>query len=337
MAGAAVALLPVVAFLAALLFMDSFKLLSVRQVALAIGAGVVAAGVCAVVNLGLIDAFGLRVGIVARFVAPVVEELAKAAYVVFLLRRQRVGFLVDAAICGFAVGTGFALAENLEYLRNLGAASLGLWVIRGFGTALLHGSTTGLVALISKSMADKRPRWSSLVFVPGVALAIALHAGFNHFAARPLLGTLLLLTIMPALLVLVFERSEGATRSWLGVGFDSDAELLRVLTSGEMSSTRVGAYLDSLKTHFPGTTLADMLCLLRLHLELSIRAKGMLLAREAGFPMPIGDDVQASFKELRYLEKEIGATGLLALKPIQTRSSRDLWELYMLEEAGGAS
>ena len=74
-----------------------------------------------------------------------------------------------------------------------------------------------------------------------------------------------------------------------------------------------------------------MLCLLRIQLELGIRAKGLLLAREAGLHVPVGDEVRANLQELRYLERAIGPTGLLALKPIVRRSSRDLWEVYLLE------
>lgn len=335
MSGAALALLPVVLFLVALIFMDSFKLVPLRGVILALGAGLLAAGLATALNLGLLGSLGLDSRTVSRLLAPATEELLKALYVAWLVRRQRIGFQVDAAILGFAVGTGFALAENLEYLHSLSHAGLGLWVVRGFGTALLHGSTTALFAMISKSLVDKRESWGGWAFGPGLLSAIVLHGAFNHFAPRPLLGTLLLLVVMPALLVLVFERSEKGTRAWLGVGFDTDAELLGLIVSGNVSTTRAGLYLETLKARFPGTTLVDMLCLLRLHLELSIRAKGMLLAREAGFPVSVDEDVQASLNELRYLEKEIGPTGLLALKPIQARTSRDLWQLYMLEEAGG--
>ena len=75
-----------------------------------------------------------------------------------------------------------------------------------------------------------------------------------------------------------------------------------------LGETRVGAYLRSLTTRFPGPVVADMLCLLRIHAELSIRAKGLLLAREAGLPAEVGPDVRANLEELRYLEKEIGKT-----------------------------
>ena len=77
------------------------------------------------------------------------------------------------------------------------------------------------------------------------------------------------------------------------------------------------------------------LCLLRIHAELAIRAKGLLLAREAGLEAPVGDDVRANLLELRYLEKSIGRTGLLALKPVLRESARDVWQVYFLEEAGG--
>jgi len=46
--------------------------------------------------------------------------------------------------------------------------------------------------------------------------------------------------------------------------------------------------------------------------------------------------VKANLEELRYLERSIGPTGMLALKPLQITSNRDLWQFYLLEEAKGA-
>jgi hypothetical protein len=34
------------------------------------------------------------------------------------------------------------------------------------------------------------------------------------------------------------------------------------------------------------------------------------------------------------LERSLGGTGLLALKPVLRQSARDLWQVYFLEEAG---
>jgi len=151
----------------------------------------------------------------------------------------------------------------------------------------------------------------------------------------PLLAAGVILIGLPFLVVAVFERSERATREWLGVGLDSDLELFESIAPGQALQTRLGEYLRSLKARFPGEVVADMLCLLRIQAELAIRAKGLLLAREAGLEVPVGDDVRANLLELRYLEKSIGRTGLLALKPVLRESARDTWQVYFLEEAGG--
>ena len=98
----------------------------------------------------------------------------------------------------------------------------------------------------------------------------------------------------------------------------------------------MGRYLLSLRSRFEGPVVADMMCLLRVHLELSIRAKGILMAREAGLPIEVGEDVRANLKELRYLERSIGPTGRLALQPMLQTSSRHLWQIYMLETEGAS-
>ena len=127
-----------------------------------------------------------------------------------------------------------------------------------------------------------------------------------------------------------FQRSEKSTREWLGVGFDTDATLLEAVNTGEVSQTRVGAYLQSLRAKFPGELVADMLCMLRIHLELSIRAKGILLAREHGFETKAEPDIREKFTELEYLEKSLGTTGMLAIKPFLHTTHRDLWQLYSI-------
>lgn len=331
-----VALLPVLVFLGALLVMDSFKLVPLRSVLQAILAGGLAAFGALHLNDWLFALFGLSPTTHSRYVAPLVEELLKCLYVVFLLQRRRVGFLVDAAILGFAVGAGFAVVENLDYLRSLGGEQLWLWIVRGLGPGLLHGATSTVFAVLAKSVADLHPGRGALTLLPGFGAAVALHSLFNHFLLPPLLSTGLLLAVLPVVVVAVFEKSESATREWLGAGFDLDVELLQLVLSSDFGHTRLGSYLHSLRSRFPGPVVADMFCLLRLELELKVRVKGVLMARELGLQVPVGEDVRARLAELRYLEKSIGKTGLLALKPLHVTSVRDLWHRHLLEEARSA-
>jgi protease PrsW len=325
-----VALLPVVLFLIALVLMDSFKLVPLRMVLTAIAAGAAAAVAC----LALHQAIGPSVSaaVLKRLIAPVTEETAKALFIVWLLLRRRLGFSVDAAIAGFAVGAGFAVAENLDYLGTVDDTRLWLWIVRGLGTAILHGATTCVFAMIARSLWERQPgRRLRAIAMAGIA-AVALHAAFNNMLLPPLAATLVLLVVLPMVILTVFRRSEAATHEWVTGGLDLDLELLQLLESDDFVHTRFGGYLRSLKDRLHGPIVADMFCLLRLELELAVQAKAMLMARQAGLHVPRTGDLQASLQELRYLEASIGRTGLLALEPLQVTSDRDKWHRYLLEQ-----
>jgi hypothetical protein len=119
---------------------------------------------------------------------------------------------VDAAVQGFSVGTGFALIENLSYLRLMSGASPMVWIVRGLSTAV-----------------------------------VVIHSAFNHRVLPPLAQTLLLLFGLPLLVLWVFDRSERATHEWVGLGMDLDIELLNLVGSEHFAVTHVGQYLQQLR------------------------------------------------------------------------------------------
>ena len=325
-----VGLSPVVAFLVLLILLDSFRLLRPRLILMAIGAGCAAALVAFAFSRVMLGAGLLGLAAYSRSVGPLLEEGLKAFAVVAFIRTRRVGFVVDAAILGFAVGAGFALAENIYYLRSLTDAHAGVWIIRGFGTAVMHGGTTSVFAILSKTLAERRGSESVTVFLPGFAIAVLVHVLFNLFVLPPIMVTALQIIALPIVMTVTFARSEHTLRAWLETGLDTDVSLLEYVASGTTSQTRAGRYLLSMKSRFPGSVVGDMLCMLRIHLELAVRAKGILLMREAGFKPPRDPEVDERFKELRYLEKSIGRTGMLAIAPVLHNTSRDLWQIHML-------
>ena len=155
---------------------------------------------------------------------------------------------------------------------------------------------------------------------------------YNHFPLPPLIAAGVLVVGLPLLMTVVFTRSERVTRAWVGEGMDLDLELLRMLMSADFGTSRLGLYLRELRARFPGVVVADMFCLLRLELELAIRAKGMLMAREAGFEVPVDPAVVVSLRELEFLQASIGRTGVLALKPLRATTSRDHWQRHLLQQ-----
>jgi RsiW-degrading membrane proteinase PrsW (M82 family) len=323
-------LAPVACFLGILVALDSYKLVKLRNVLAVLAAGAAVAGASYGINGELLERLDIGFVNYTRYVAPPLEELLKAAIVVALIRGHRIGFLVDAAIVGFAAGTGFAMVENLLYLRIAPDASLGAWLVRGFGTAIMHGGATAIFAVMGLAMVERSRRTGFAAFAPGFVVAVVLHSAFNHFFFSPLISTAGIAIVLPVTLQLVFSRSEAAVGKWLGTGFDADTEMLELIGSGRLSDSPVGRYLTQLKEKFEGPVVADLICYLRLHTELALRAKGILMMRESGFDAPVDEATREKFAELRYLEKSIGPTGRKALQPMLHMSHKDLWQLYML-------
>jgi hypothetical protein len=243
---------------------------------------------------------------------------------------HRIGFLVDGAILGFAVGTGFAIVENVWYQLLVPDAGIATWIVRGFGTALMHGGTTAIFAMMAVTMLERAPEAKLAGLVPGFAIAVLLHAGFNHLLGWPRVSTLVVLGVLPPLIWLVFQRSDRAVADWLGHGFDADAGLIESIGSGRFPDSHAGRYLAALRERFQGEVVADLLCYLRVHTELALRAKGILMMRENGFEVPVDEATREKFAEMRYLEKSIGPTGRKALQPMLHMSHKDLWQLHML-------
>lgn len=326
----AFSLLPVLGFLFALKLMDGYKLIRLDSVMVQVAAGLAVAVVALYANRSFLGLLGIRTAHYSRYVAPFVEELLKCAYLVYLIRAKRLGFMIDAAICGFAIGTGFALVENAYYIGSDESLSLAACVMRGFGTAVMHGGATTVFGILSQSMSERYVVRRAFVFIPGYLAAVVFHSLFNHFLVSPALTVAGLVLVLPLLLVVVFQQSERRVQRWLGTGLDADSDLLAMINSGRISDSRIGRYLSSLKETFPPEVVADMLCLLRLHCELSIKAKGVLLMRQAGFDVPPDPEVEEKLVELEFLERSIGKAGLLAMAPFLHWRTRDLWQLHML-------
>jgi len=135
-----VALSPVIVFLYAMVHLDSFKLVRFGFVLQMLVVGALLAGVSYLINGAISSGFHVGISDYTRFVAPTVEELLKASALVVLFWMNRIGFRVDAAIIGFAIGTGFSMAENAYLLHVLTQANVTVWIFRGFGTAMMHAA-----------------------------------------------------------------------------------------------------------------------------------------------------------------------------------------------------
>ena len=99
-----VSLAPVIVFLSFLVVLDSYKLLKLRTVLGAITIGVLAALFAAMINGWVMQKFDIQFLSYTKYGAPWIEEMLKGVFIVYLITSKRIGFMVDAAIAGIAVG-----------------------------------------------------------------------------------------------------------------------------------------------------------------------------------------------------------------------------------------
>ena len=328
----ALAFLPTLFFLFSLYLLDSFRLVRPRRIAACMLFGLASGVLSFLVNSLIMERVNLPIMTFAVTVAPVVEEIIKCSWMTWLIHTRRAGFLVDAALLGFATGAGFGLSENVYYLKIMPDSPTLVWIIRGFGTALMHGGAVAIFAVLLRGLSSRYGALSSRAWLPALAAAIVVHALFNRFMSHPILATGIMLVVWPLVLKAAYSLGETQLRNWLGRGFDRDTELLALVKSGAVSETPLGRYLLSLRDSFRPADVADMLCLLRLQAELSIRAKGVLLLRENGLEPKPDPETRARLEEVDSLERSLGRTGLMALRPLCRWQNENAWQRHLLEE-----
>jgi hypothetical protein len=299
--------------------------------------GALLAGVSYLLNGAISSGFHIDISDYTRFVAPTVEELLKASALVVLFAINRIGFRVDAAIVGFAIGTGFSMAENAYLLHVLTQANVTVWIFRGFGTAMMHGGATAIFAVMAQTLIEKEPKLGPLDLLPGLAVAIFLHTAFNYYPHQVLLNTAASFIVLPAILLMIFAKSEEQIHTWLLSDYETHQHLLFEIESGEFVNDEAGRFITNLAQRFGDTAAADMFEYVKLHTELVLRAESIDLTQERGGHVTLTGADDAKFDRMHALEKKIGRTALAALGPHLKFSRKELFEIHELERLARAT
>lgn len=334
-----VALLPVLVFLASFTLLDAFHLIGWKWLTVLVAAGGALAALSYLANWRAMDDLPIGHTDYTRYAAPVVEETMKGALVLLLFARNRIGFMIDAAISGFAIGAGFSLVENVIYLYDyMGVASLGVWLVRGFGTAVMHGAATAAFGVIGQWITERqmriegaRYRFHPLAFAPGLVAAILIHGLYNHFPDQPILSMAVVLVAAPMSLVLVFSKSEHAAHRWLVDEYETHEHMLEDIRRGRYDTSEAGRFILTLSERFSPRVVSEAFEYLKLHTQLMADAEQTLIAHEEGAAAPARRDVRAEFDRLHELEKHIGRSALMAIRPHLQLSRHELWEMHELQ------
>jgi RsiW-degrading membrane proteinase PrsW (M82 family)/CRP-like cAMP-binding protein len=133
--------------------------------------------------------------VVVRLTAPILEELLKSLVLIWLIRQPSFKYAVDGAIYGFAVGIGFAVAENLLYISNNPNAALGLTISRVLSTTMMHASVSAVVGFMLGSL-RRATRGQRALPIAGILIAVSVHILYNNLVQTLSGAGLLLVAIV---------------------------------------------------------------------------------------------------------------------------------------------
>ena len=144
--------------------------------------GVVAPVVVDLERLSSLDAQAAQAVVDPVLIAPVVEEIAKAAILVLVIWHRNFDNMTDGFVYGAAAGLGFGMTENLLYFVSV-SGDAGIWgstvLIRTFYSAVMHATATAIVgAALGYARFRGLPRLL-LSGVFGLALAMLVHGLWN--------------------------------------------------------------------------------------------------------------------------------------------------------------
>ena len=334
-----VALIPVLVLLAVFIWLDAFKLMNLKEVLLLLLLGAIGALAAWPISGRLLDALPIGFSLYSRFVAPWIEEAIKAAIMIALFRLNRIGYKLDAVISGFAIGAGFSVVENIFYLTIFPNYATGTWLVRGFGTAVMHATTLALLAAMAHEFAERETREAAgdydfhlFWFIPGYGVAVALHTAFNQFPDRPMLAMLGAVLVAPILLIAILNFGTSEAQRWLAAECADHRTQVEALRAGRWPDGPAGQKIAALAKRLDAEAAKRVRRYWELQAWLVAKAEETLIEESAGDAEFDAAQVRAALAELEGLRNALGRSTFAALKALLPFSRNDYWEVAELRQ-----
>ena len=333
------ALAPVLVMLGLFVWLDAFKLMTIGEILVLLVLGGLAALIAYPISGRFLDTLPIGFSTYSRFVAPWIEEALKTVAIILLFRLNRIGYKVDAVISGFAIGAGFSVIENIIYLTVFPFYGPGTWLVRGLGTAVMHGTTLALLAAIAHELAERETRESAgdfdfrlWWFVPGYLVAVAIHTAFNQFPDRPLLAMLGAAAFAPIAIMAIFHFGQAEADRWLAADRAEHQRQIDALRSGHWPEGAAAAKIAALADRLGPEATTRIRRYWELHAWLIAEAEEMMLEQEQGESTLDADEIRVAIAEVEGLKRAFGRSTRSALTALLPFSRNDYWELAELKQ-----
>ena len=333
------ALVPVLVLLTVFVWLDVFKLMSFSELVLLLIAGGIGAGVAWPIAGRFLDTLPIGFSDYSRFVAPWIEEAIKCAIMILLFRLNRIGYKIDAVVSGFAIGAGFSVVENIVYLIRFPDYGAGTWLVRGVGTAVMHGTTLAVLAAVAHELAERETREAAgdfdfrlWWFLPGYLAAVALHMAFNQFPDRPLVAMLGAIVVAAVALVGIFYFGTAEAERWLVAERAEHRSQLETLRAGRWPDSSAGRKIAALAERLGPEAATRIRRYWELQAWLVEQAEEAMIDEAEGDTKLDAGEIRATLAELDGLKRALGRSSFTALNALLPFSRNDYWEVSELKQ-----
>jgi RsiW-degrading membrane proteinase PrsW (M82 family) len=334
-----IALIPVLVMLAIFRWLDAFALVSLKEAVVLLLLGAIGALAAWPVSGRLLDTLPIGFSLYSRFIAPWIEEAIKAAIMILLFRVNRIGYKLDAVISGFAIGAGFSVVENIFYLTTFPNYGTGTWLVRGFGTAIMHGTTLAVLAAIAHEFSERETReaaadydFSLMWFIPGYGVAVALHTAFNQFPDRPMIAMMAAILVAPIALIFILNLGTAEAQRWLAAECAEHRAQVEALRAGRWPEGVAGQKVAALAERLDAESMKRIRRYWELQAWLAAEAEETMMEEAAGDAEFDASAVRAAFAELEGLKRALGRSTFAALRALLPFSRNDQWEVSELRQ-----
>jgi RsiW-degrading membrane proteinase PrsW (M82 family) len=333
------ALVPVLVLLAIFTWLDAFALMRLREILLLLLLGALAAGCAWPISGRMLDTLPIGFSNYSRYFAPWIEEALKAIVMIGLFRFNRIGYKLDAVVSGFAIGAGFSVVENILYLTLFPDYGIGTWLVRGLGTAVMHGTTLALLAAIAHELAERENReaagdfhFNLLWFVPGYLVAVAIHTAFNQFPDKPLIAMMGAAIFAPLSIMAIFHFGTAEAERWLEKESAEHRAQLDALRAGNWPDSASGRKIAALAERLDPEAAKRVRRYWELQAWLVLEAEEAMMEEAAGDATVDSPQVRAALAELDGLKRALGKGTFTALRALLPFSRNDMWEVSELRQ-----
>jgi len=116
-------------------------------------------------------------------IAPVVEEIAKALFLLYIISKRDFDNITDGLVYGAAIGLGFGMSENIFYFITYGT-TVENWIflvaVRSTFSAVMHGLATAVVGAFFGMAKYSNLKFRYILPPGGLAIASFIHFMWNY-------------------------------------------------------------------------------------------------------------------------------------------------------------